>query len=109
MPKLVTGYHTDDKGVVTETEMYEGDLNEACIKFPHEWSKTGKSSAAKAAKKVARKIGKKVKKPAKVATTPFPKPATPPFPPAKPAPFVPTTNPPASQPAKPLTGDEDDQ
>lgn len=76
MPKLVTGYHTAPDGTVTEHEMYVGELNDACIKFPKEWSKTGKGSVAKAVKKF-KKPFKKFAKPEKSATSPFP-PAPPP-------------------------------
>lgn len=53
MPKLVKGYFTNAAGDTSEQEMYQGDLNEACEKFPKEWSKT--PPKASAPKKVAKK------------------------------------------------------
>lgn len=81
MPKMATGYHTDkETGVVTEHEMYLGDLTKACTDFPAEWSKTPKGAAGKAAPVKKVKAARKVKKVAKVAKS-----ATSPLPPATPA------------------------
>ena len=46
---MLKGYHSpSDGGEVKEYEMYEGDLIEACVKFPDEWSRTPpKASASK--------------------------------------------------------------